>query len=99
MKKRDFVVVAGVLGMALSGCVMLAPPPPFGPPPAQFEQRGAMVAPDHRGPPPPFMQVCQDQAAGARVTLPGPRGEALAGICEQAPDGRLAFRPESRPRP
>ena len=91
--------LAGVLAAAgLSGCIMLPPPPPYGPPPGWSRHagfRGEAVPRPLDGPRPPMAawDVCDGQAEGARPVLPGPRADSLSGTCERGPGGALEFRP------
>lgn len=73
--------------ISLTGCIVLPPPMPYGPPPGPSF--------DARRPPPPMAawDTCDGRPEGARLTLPGSRADALAGTCERGPSGELEFRP------
>jgi hypothetical protein len=84
--------LAGVLAAAgLSGCIMLPPPPPFGPPP------GRVPYPSFHGaaplPPMASWNVCEGQPEGGQPALPGRHAEGLSGRCERGAGGELEFRP------
>ncbi|MEJ1167839.1 hypothetical protein [Variovorax sp. CCNWLW235] len=90
--------LAGVLAVAgLSGCVMLPPPPPFGPPPGRGAYPGfrgeAPLPPGAHGVPMATWNVCEGQAEGGRPVVPGRHADALSGSCERGAGGALELRP------
>lgn len=91
--------LAGVLAAAgLSGCVMLAPPPPFGPPPGRGLYpgfQGAAPLPPGAYAPSPMASwnVCEGQPEGGQPVLPGRHADGLMGRCERGAGGELEFRP------
>lgn len=91
--------LAGVLAAAgLSGCIMLAPPPPFGPPPGRGLYpgfQGAAPLPPGGYAPSPMASwnVCEGQPEGGQPVLPGRHADGLMGRCERGAGGELEFRP------
>jgi hypothetical protein len=91
--------LAGVLAAAgLSGCIMLAPPPPFGPPPGRGLYpgfQGAAPLPPGAYAPSPMASwnVCEGQPEGGQPVLPGRHADGLMGRCERGAGGELEFRP------
>jgi hypothetical protein len=91
--------LAAVLAAAgLSGCIMLAPPPPFGPPPGRGLYpgfQGAAPLPPGAYAPSPMASwnVCEGQPEGGQPVLPGRHADGLMGRCERGAGGELEFRP------
>ncbi len=90
--------LAGVLAAAgLSGCIMLPPPPPFGPSPGRGPYpsfHGAAPLPPGGYAPSPMASwnVCEGQPEGGQPVLPGRHADGLSGRCERGAGGELEFR-------
>ena len=69
----------------------------FGPPPREDGQGAGGRGPGRRRrPPPEAFTDCQGKTAGAAVQHQTPRGDVVAAVCVQTPEG-LAARPNRRP--